>query len=79
MLENGRYSNEKAMETLCECLTQTGATFSVYLAMAKLAPREMRRAWMTAFGNAKLDGRFTLEERDLPDGGPRRSPIGFVQ
>ena len=38
MLENGRYSNEKAMETLCECLTQTGATFSVYLAMAKLAP-----------------------------------------
>ena len=48
-------------------------------AMAKLAPREMRRALMTAFGNAKLDGRFTLEERDLPDGGPRRSPIGFVQ
>lgn len=38
MLENGRYSKEKAMETLCECLTQTGATFSVYLAMAKLAP-----------------------------------------
>lgn len=48
-------------------------------AMAKLAPREMRRALMTAFGNAKLDGRFTLEERDLPEGGPRRSPIGFVQ
>ena len=48
-------------------------------AMAKMAPREMRRALMTAFGNAKLDGRFTLEERDLPDGGPRRSPIGFVQ
>ena len=48
-------------------------------AMSKMAPREMRRALMTAFGNAKLDGRFTLEERDLPDGGPRRSPIGFVQ
>ena len=48
-------------------------------AMAKMAPREMRRALMTAFGNAKLDGRFTLEERDLPDGGPKRSPIGFVQ
>ncbi|MBU0917641.1 AAA family ATPase [Aquabacterium parvum] len=51
----------------------------VLAAMAKLAPREMRRALMTAFGNAKLDGRFTLEPRDLPDGVPRRSPIGFMQ
>ena len=51
----------------------------VLSAMARMAPREMRRALMTAFGNAKLDGRFTLEPRDLPDGGPRRSPIGFMQ
>jgi ATP-dependent Lon protease len=42
-----------------------------------MAPREMRRAWMTAFGNARLDGRATLALDDLPDGAARRSPIGF--
>jgi len=47
--------------------------------MAELAPREMRRAWMAAFGNAKLDGRHAIELRDLPDAGARRRPIGFVQ
>ncbi len=47
--------------------------------MAALAPREMRRAWMTAFGNARLDGRDTIEARDLPDAQARRSPIGFMQ
>jgi ATP-dependent Lon protease len=47
--------------------------------LAELAPREMRRAWMTAFGNAKLDGRGTIEVRDLPEPSARRSPIGFVQ
>jgi ATP-dependent Lon protease len=46
---------------------------------ASLAPREMRRAWMTAFGNAKLDGRQQVELRDLPELSGRRSPIGFVQ
>jgi ATP-dependent Lon protease len=46
--------------------------------MAELAPREMRRAWMTAFGNAKLDRRFTVEVRDLPDPHAKRAPIGFV-
>lgn len=45
---------------------------------AELAPREMRRAWMTAFGNAKLDRRSRIEVRDLPELGARRSPIGFV-
>ncbi len=45
---------------------------------AGLAPREMRRAWMTAFGNARLDGRSALELRDLPDPAARRSPIGFM-
>ncbi len=45
---------------------------------AQLAPREMRRAWMTAFGNARLDGRGTVEVRDLPDAGGRRAPIGFT-
>jgi len=47
-------------------------------AMAELAPREMRRAWTTAFGNAKLDQRFTVEVRDLPDPHAKRTPIGFV-
>ena len=48
-------------------------------AMAGLAPREMRRAWMTAFGNAKLDRRERVEVRDLPAQQGRRAPIGFVQ
>lgn len=51
---------------------------AVLEAMSELAPREMRRAWMTAFGNAKLDGRYTLDVDDLPDLGGRRAPIGFV-
>jgi ATP-dependent Lon protease len=46
--------------------------------LSELAPREMRRAWMTAFGNAKLDGRDAIETRDLPAAGPKRAPIGFV-
>ncbi|MEF7616395.1 AAA family ATPase [Aquincola sp. MAHUQ-54] len=45
--------------------------------MAELAPREMRRAWMAAFGNARLDGRDRIELRDLPGGHARRPPIGF--
>jgi ATP-dependent Lon protease len=48
-------------------------------AMADLAPREMRRAWMAAFGNAKLDKRDRVLVRDIPDTNPKRSPIGFVQ
>ena len=47
--------------------------------LAGLAPREMRRAWMTAFGNARLAGRSSVEMADLPDANTRRSPIGFVQ
>ena len=46
---------------------------------ADMAPREMRRAWMTAFGNAKLARRTTILVADLPEAGAgRRSPIGFV-
>ncbi len=48
-------------------------------AMSELAPREMRRAWMTAFGNAKLAGRGEVQVRDLPEAQGRRAPIGFVQ
>ena len=47
--------------------------------LASLAPREMRRAWMTGFGNARLDARSRIEERDLPEPGAQRRPIGFVQ
>ena len=46
--------------------------------LAGTAPREMRRAWMTAFGNARLDGRATLVLADLPDANARRAPIGFT-
>lgn len=45
---------------------------------AQLAPREMRRAWMTAFGNARLDHRGTLDVKDLPGANSRRAPIGFT-
>ena len=48
-------------------------------AMGGLAPREMRRAWMTAFGNAQLDRRGRVEVRDLPEAPGRRGAIGFVQ
>jgi ATP-dependent Lon protease len=47
--------------------------------LAALAPREMRRAWMTAFGNARLDDRCAIELRDLPAPTGKRMPIGFVQ
>ena len=47
--------------------------------MSEMAPRDMRRAWMTAFGNAKLAGRDHVQPRDLPEGGAKRSPIGFMQ
>ena len=48
-------------------------------AMSERAPRDMRRAWMTAFGNAKLDRRERIATRDLPDGRSKRSAIGFMQ
>ncbi len=47
--------------------------------MSTLAPREMRRAWMTAFGNARLAGHGCVELADLPDGGAKRGAIGFMQ
>ena len=47
--------------------------------LAAMAPREMRRAWMTAFGNARLAGRSCIDVADLPDAGARRTPVGFMQ
>jgi ATP-dependent Lon protease len=46
--------------------------------MSEMAPREMRRAWMTGFGNAKLDLRDHIASHDLPDTHGKRSAIGFV-
>jgi ATP-dependent Lon protease len=46
--------------------------------LTELAPREMRRAWMTAFGNARLAGRDHVAAGDLPAQGAKRSVIGFV-
>jgi ATP-dependent Lon protease len=47
--------------------------------MSEMAPREMRRAWMTGFGNAKLDHRDHVAPGDLPGAHNKRSAIGFVQ
>jgi len=48
-------------------------------ALAALAPREMRRALMTGFGNARLAQRDTLRVDDLPRHGIAKSRIGFMQ
>jgi ATP-dependent Lon protease len=46
--------------------------------LASIAPREMRRALVGAFGNAKLAGRCEVEVADLPtDRSMRRQKIGF--
>lgn len=46
--------------------------------LAAVAPREMRRALMGAFGNAKLAGRVEIVAADLPsDRSARRQRIGF--
>jgi ATP-dependent Lon protease len=47
--------------------------------LAELAPREMRRALMTGFGNARLDNRDSVVPADLPRVAGRKSAIGFVQ
>jgi ATP-dependent Lon protease len=47
--------------------------------LAELAPREMRRALMTGFGNARLDQRGEILVEDLPKAGSAKGKIGFVQ
>jgi ATP-dependent Lon protease len=46
--------------------------------LAELAPREMRRALMTGFGNARLDQRGTIAVEDLPKA-QAKGRMGFVQ
>ena len=48
-------------------------------ALADLAPRDMRRALMTGFGNARLAGRGEIAVNDLPKAGHSKSKIGFMQ
>ena len=45
--------------------------------LAGLAPREMRRALVGAFGNAMLEGRSELGTEDLLERSARRQRIGF--
>ena len=47
--------------------------------LATLAPREMRRALMTGFGNARLARREAIEVEDLPRQGANKTRIGFLQ
>ena len=46
--------------------------------LAELAPREMRRALMTGFGNARLAGCDAVRPDDLPSANGRRTRIGFT-
>ena len=47
--------------------------------LCTLAPRDMRRALMTGFGNARLDGRCDIRVADLPRPGGKKGSMGFVQ
>ena len=47
--------------------------------LAELAPREMRRALMTGFGNARLAGREAIAAQDLPRAGGGKTRMGFIQ
>ena len=47
--------------------------------LAEMAPRDMRRALMTGFGNARLAGQRTLKVDDIPKASQGKSKIGFMQ
>ena len=47
--------------------------------LGELAPRDMRRALMTGFGNARLETRDTLRVVDLPRSGLKKGQMGFLQ
>ena len=47
--------------------------------LAALAPREMRRALMTGFGNARLGGRDEIGADDLPRTTGLKARMGFMQ
>ena len=47
--------------------------------LGELAPRDMRRALMTGFGNARLSRSDTVQVTDLPRAGQKKGSIGFLQ
>jgi ATP-dependent Lon protease len=47
--------------------------------LADMPPREMRRALMTGFGNARLAHRDMLMPADLPRSASRKAAMGFIQ
>ena len=47
--------------------------------LGTMPPREMRRALMTGFGNARLEGREEILVDDLPRAAGSKSRIGFMQ
>ena len=47
--------------------------------LCELPPREMRRALMTGFGNARLERRETMQVADLPRAGGKKGSMGFLQ
>ena len=57
---------------------QPEAQADVLDTLAEMAPREMRRALMTGFGNARLDGRDHVRVDDLPRPATVKSRMGFV-
>jgi ATP-dependent Lon protease len=48
-------------------------------ALAELAPRDMRRALMTGFGNARLNAKSAIGVDDLPKPGSGKGKLGFLQ
>lgn len=47
--------------------------------LAELQPRDMRRALMTGFGNARLNHCDTVQVADLPRSGAKKGSMGFIQ
>ncbi len=47
--------------------------------LGSMAPRDMRRALMTGFGNARLDSRCDISVTDLPRAGGKKGNMGFMQ
>ncbi len=46
--------------------------------LSTIWPREMKKVLMTAFGNARLDWRYTLKKSDFPEASWKKVPLGFV-
>ena len=46
--------------------------------LTKMPPREMRRAWMTGLGNARLAKRYHVSTEDLPNANGNKHKLGFL-